>query len=200
MCKIKQLLWSVVLFFSFHTLIFGQAPLHHFNEKRNMLEKNSMLLLSSWAIANIISGSIGWFATADESAYFHQMNAGWNLVNFGLGISGYLRAKNEEYADYDLQKSLTAQRRVNNAFLFNTALNGTYMTLGLLLKERAINSPDQAFMLNGYGNALLLQGGFLLLFDATNFILHNRNRKRRLDPITLDLSIKGNALGVVFNF
>ena len=200
MCKIKQLLWSVLMFFSFHTLIFGQAPLHHFNEKRNTLEKNSMLLLSSWASANIISGSIGWFATAGESAYFHQMNAGWNLVNLGLGISGYLRAKNEDYSNYDLQKSLTAQRRVNNAFLFNTALNGTYMTLGLLLKERAINSPDQAFMLNGYGNALVLQGGFLLLFDATNLILHNRNRKRRLDPVTLNLSIKGNELGVVFNF
>jgi hypothetical protein len=200
MYKIKRFMGGAAALIFVQTAVFAQSQLNLFNGKRNTLEKNSMLVLSSWASANILSGGVGWLTTSDESAYFHQMNAGWNLVNLGLGISGYLRAMKEDYVDYDLQKSITAQRRVNNAFLFNTALNGTYMTIGLLLKERANSSPDQASLLRGYGNSLLLQGGFLLLFDATNFILHNRNRTHRLDPIILNLSLKGNELGVVLNF
>jgi hypothetical protein len=200
MFRIKQVFivfWASVLC---ATASFSQSYLESLNKNRNNLERKGMLTLTAWSGVNIITGSIGWITTSEESAYFHQMNAGWNIVNLGLGLSGYFRAKRENYAEYDLYSSIASQRKVSNAFLFNTALNGTYITTGFLLKERAKHQTDQAMMLRGFGNSLILQGGFLLLFDATSFILHNRNRKKHLDPVILELSSNRTEIGMVIRF
>ena len=53
-----------------------------------------MLSLGSWASANIVGSGIGWARSySEENKYFHQMNVMWNLVNLGLAIPGYIKAK-----------------------------------------------------------------------------------------------------------
>lgn len=200
MFRIKHIFSMLLLIIFTHNGLKAQSPLLELNQKRNNLEQKGMLTLTSWSALNIIGGSVGWLTTTNESAYFHQMNAGWNIINLGLGLSGYFRAKKEDYSVYDLNTTMNAQRKVSNAFLFNSALNGTYITAGFFLKERSKNQLDQKEMLAGFGNSLILQGGFLLLFDATSFILHNRNRKKNLEPIIVELSTKGTELGMIIRF
>ena len=171
-----------------------------YNLERTQLQKKAMLTLTGWSVLNITAGSIGYFSTSNESRYFNQMNAGWNIVNLGLGVFGYLQAKNEFYDDYDLHQSLESHRKVSNSFLFNGALNVSYITAGFLLREAAKNNIDDEMRFRGWGNSLILQGGFLLAFDMVNFTLHQRNRKRFLDPATLNISVRGNELGMVINF
>jgi hypothetical protein len=200
MFRKQQVLSYLVFLLLLSNELQAQSPLQKLNQERNRLEQKGMLTLTSWSAVNIIGGSVGWFATSGESAYFHQMNAGWNIINLGLGLSGFLRAKKEDYFSYDLNTSINSQRKVSNAFLFNSALNGTYITAGFLLKERSKLATDQKQMFAGYGNALILQGSFLLLFDTTSFILHNRNRKKHLEPVILELSTKGTEVGMLIRF
>lgn len=168
-----------------------------FNLQRNNLQKNAMLTLTGWSVLNLTSGTIGYFTTSGESRYFNQMNAGWNAVNLGLGLFGYFQSKNEYFDDYGLQESLEKHRSTSNAFLFNGALNLTYITSGFLLREMAKSNVENEMRFRGWGNSLILQGGFLLAFDLTSFVLHQRNRKSNIDPIIMNLSFKGNELGLV---
>lgn len=200
MFRIQQVFRVILLISGLHISIFAQHSLQLLNETRNDLQQKGMLTLTVWSGLNLFSGTYGWITTSDESRYFHQMNAGWNIVNLGLGLSGYFKARKENYLDHDLKTSIDYQRRVSNAFLFNSALNGTYITAGFLFKERAKNKHENEMMLRGFGNSLILQGGFLLLFDASSFILHNRNRKKHLNPIFLELSTKSTDIGVVIHF
>lgn len=200
MFRIQHFFWLIFLISGLHISAFAQHSLRPINENRNDLQRKGMLTLTAWSGLNIFSGTYGWITTSDESKYFHQMNAGWNIVNLGLGLSGYLKARKEDYLDHDLKTSIDYQRRVSNSFLFNSALNGTYITAGFLFKERAKNKHENEMMLRGFGNSLILQGGFLLLFDASSFILQNRNRKKHLNPILLELSAKSTDIGVVIHF
>ena len=53
-----------------------------------------MLGLGSWAGLNILGSGIGWAtSTNGQNKSFHQMNVMWNVVNLGLSIPGYFRAK-----------------------------------------------------------------------------------------------------------
>jgi hypothetical protein len=56
-------------------------------QKSQNLQKKSMFFLGNWAILKIFSGSVGYFLSVGDAKYFHQMNAGWNLVN--LRITGF---------------------------------------------------------------------------------------------------------------
>ena len=55
-----------------------------------------MLSLGSWASMNIVGSGIGWArSNSEENKYFHQMNVMWSLVNLGLAIPGYIKAKQD---------------------------------------------------------------------------------------------------------
>jgi hypothetical protein len=46
-----------------------------------------MIVLSSWAGANLLSGAYGYSKFSGERMYFHQMNLFWNTVN--ISIAGF---------------------------------------------------------------------------------------------------------------
>lgn len=105
------------------------------------------------------------------------MNAGWNLFNLGLSISGYLRSQKERKAHFTSYEIRLKQQRTEDVFLFNSALNFTYITAGFLLLERAKNTPERFHEFKGFGTSLILQGAFLFTFDTANYILHRKKGK-----------------------
>ncbi len=70
-------------------------PLKQFNQEKSSIDQRLMVGLGSWATANFIVSGIGWATTTTkgEAHYFHQMNVMWNVVNLGLAIPGYIKAK-----------------------------------------------------------------------------------------------------------
>jgi hypothetical protein len=146
------------------------------NEKRVHLTQSSMQGLGYWAISNIGTGL--WFRTRTTGAarHFHTMNAGWNFVNLGLATAGYITASRENYRRYTLGETERRLQNTQKLLLFNAGLDVGYMAFGLYLRERAPGHehPDR---LEGWGNSLLLQGGFLLAFDLTLYYLHSRQNK-----------------------
>jgi hypothetical protein len=52
-------------------------------------------------------------------------------------------------------------------------------------------------MMKGYGNSLLVQGGFLLIFDVALFLIHQHNAAVNLYPLIERFLAGGIGAGVV---
>jgi hypothetical protein len=135
------------------------------------MQRRGMLVLGSWALLNIAGGAYGMSATEGKSYYFWQMNLLWNLVNLGIAGGGYAGALGPAETA-DSFAVLAEYHSFSKILLLNAGLDAAYIMTGLFLRERAKSSDSHAERLEGYGNALVLQGGFLLLFDAVLVILN----------------------------
>jgi hypothetical protein len=185
--------FAFLLFFTAFTST--AQPLVEFNQERVQTDCKLMLSLGSWSVVNIMGSGIAWGTTKDEqSKYFHQMNVTWNIVNLGLAIPGYIKARKSE-VHLGFKESLIEQQRTEKAFLFNTALDLSYMSAGLLLRSEAKSNLEKEAQFRGFGNSLLLQGGFLFLFDLTAYVIHHQHQKRALYPIFDRLVPSSSGLG-----
>ena len=196
----KRLIFLILFAFSIDQ-VYAQIPTDK-KAQFNELNKHLMLSLGSWSVSNFIGSGIGWgIAERTEWKSFHQMNVFWNAVNFGLALPGYFKANKGGgmESESDLQKE---QLKTERLFLVNSGLDLVYMTSGALL----INTPDKKSEYEGrnlgFGRSIILQGGFLLAFDATAYLLHRRNRiKNDYSKRTgLTCSPYGAGLRLTYNF
>lgn len=140
-----------------------------FNEMRLERQKTGMWVLGAWALGNIGTG-IALSSRRDGSAkYFHQMNAGWNLVNLGIASMGYLAAVRTDPSAGGLYESVQSQYQIQKILLLNTGLDVAYMAGGAYLIERSKNDRKNPDRLKGFGQSILLQGGFLFVFDLAQY-------------------------------
>jgi hypothetical protein len=131
-----------------------------------------MIVLTGWAAGNISAGIYAYSNNDGQGKYFHQMNVMWNSVNLGIGILGYLGLSRQESDLYSLRKTFIESMNFEKVLLFNAGLDVGYMAIGGLLWERGLRKMNDRFL--GYGKSMLLQGGFLFVFDL---ILYHLNRK-----------------------
>jgi hypothetical protein len=170
-----------------------------FNKERNQIDKRLMIGLGTWATTNFIASGIGWATVpTGEAYYFHQMNVLWNTVNIGLAIPGYLKAKKAK-TSLSFSETIRMQHQTEKIFLINSGLDIAYMAGGLLLKSSAKTNVSKQHQFNGYGNSLLLQGGFLFLFDLTAYIIHNNHSKKSLDKLMNSVQISTSGIGIQWN-
>lgn len=169
-----------------------------FATERTRLDQRGLTVLGSWAVGNLLVSGIATGQTEGSAHYFHQMNIGWGAVNLVLAGTGYLaarRATNQPAPDR--AGNVKAQLRTENLYLFNAGLDVAYLATGLYLLEKGRNptaagSPDRW---RGYGQSLLLQGGFLLLFDGFQYATHHRHG-RELYPLLSRVSIGPGAVAL----
>lgn len=152
-----------------------------FHLSRTNINQTGMLVLGGWAIANMLIGTYGNFKSNGETKYFHQFNAMWNTVNLAIATFGYLNATNSNIAQLTNLDILKDYNSLQSFLLLNTGLDLAYIMTGFYLKERAKNSKHFE-RLKGYGNSLLLQGTFLLVFDLSLFFIHQTNANINLYP------------------
>lgn len=167
-----------------------------FHKTRMNINESAMLVLGGWAAGNILVGTYGNFKANDEAKYFHQFNAMWNVVNLGIAAFGYFNAVNSDASTMTNLEILKDYNSLQSFLLLNAGLDAAYIMTGFYLKERSKNSSSSE-RLKGYGNSLLLQGGFLLLFDVSLYFIHQSNANINLYP-HLE-SILSGGVGVGFN-
>jgi len=187
----------IILLIVFTTPVFSQVKYHEINEKRIEINTTGMKILGGWALANMTIGSIAYFNSTGKKKYFNQMNVMWNVVNLGLATAGYFGAKADLNQQLTLAQSLHDQQKIESILLLNTGLDIGYMATGLFLNERGKNKSSHR--LKGYGQYLILQGAFLLLFDGTMYAIHHKNGKgfnKILD--NLSLNFDGKQIGVIY--
>ena len=173
-----------------------------FNVRQNNLNHNGMIVLTSWAGANIIGNSIGYMATNSyEEKEFYVMNGAWGAINLGIALPGLLAKKKSSTTIYDLQKN---QTKLEKLFLANAILDVAYIAGGFYLKEYSTNQSDvkKQERFNGYGNSIIMQGAGLMLFDVAMTLLNNKNRSNHLDPFLkkATVSFSGNYVKLSYRF
>lgn len=191
-------LFYISIFLSFFTLSANaqsDSLLKDFHLERMNINESAMLVLGGWAAANILVGTYGNFKASGEAKYFHQFNAMWNVVNLGIAAFGYFNAVNSDPASMTNLEILNDYNSLQSFLLLNAGLDAAYIMTGFYLKEKAKNSSS-AERLKGYGNSLLLQGGFLLLFDVTLYFIHQNNANINLYPHLESLLAGGIGVGI----
>ncbi|MEP7277334.1 MAG: hypothetical protein ABI813_01715 [Bacteroidota bacterium] len=183
----------LVAFLVFTCGLFAQNGLPGFNKERARINQTGFLVLSAWSVANIGSGIIG-LSAGGQAKYFHQMNLLWGGVNLLIALPGYLGARKTN-GDLSLAASVTEQSRVEKTFIFNAGLDLAYMAGGAWFLEKA-NSRSDPDRFRGYGKSILVQGSFLLLFDAVMFITHNRHGKKLYKALN-GMQLAPNSIGFI---
>lgn len=169
-----------------------------FHQSRMNINENAMLVLGGWAVVNILIGTYGNFNSTGEAKYFHQFNAMWNVVNLGIASFGYFNAINSDPATMTNLEILNDYNSLQNFLLLNAGLDVAYIMTGFYLKERAKNSAS-AERLRGYGNSLILQGGFLLVFDIALYFIHQNNANIKLYPHLESILAGGVGAGIILS-
>ena len=65
------------------------AALEVFNSTRLDYNRQGMIILGSWALLNLLLGTIGSFRTRGQVQAFHKMNADGNLFNLWISCYGF---------------------------------------------------------------------------------------------------------------
>ena len=169
--KIFKLFITAVLISNINLEFKSQDSLT-FHKEFYQTQQKSLLLLSSWSVGNLaLSPFLGnnfkvfrnnFVGDVSSNDYFHQMNFNWNLLNAGIaGMSHFLVYKDQR-KPWNIQELLIKQKNAEKSIIINMGLDIAYMISGLLIKQ-----SDRNLAINqGYGNSLILQGGYLLLYDA----------------------------------
>lgn len=164
MCWGRKLFFIAIALFLFSE-ISAQVSAGEFYSTHLQYQNTGMFILGVWAVANIATGVYGWSRYGGDAKYFHQMNLFWNTVN--LGIAGFAIYNNMllDPLEFGAEGALEEVRKLEKVLLINSGLDGGYIGAGFLLKHFASRSEKRKELLSGYGNSLILQGSFLLVFD-----------------------------------
>ncbi|MBN2611128.1 MAG: hypothetical protein JXB00_06190 [Bacteroidales bacterium] len=156
----------------------AQEGYGEFRLESTRTNKTGMIVLGSWALANMATGAYGWSKNSGDNKYFHQMNFFWNTVNLSIASVALYNLYTTDFISMGQDEFLTRQLKLEKTLLINSFLDVGYIGTGFLLKHFSEKSSGRKDLLKGYGNSLLLQGGFLLVFDV---VLYGIFRAERMD-------------------
>ncbi len=142
------------------------------------VERQHLVVLGGWAGANLAGASLG-LALADTPAArtFHGTNAAWNVVNLGIAVAGGVGvAQRTRAGPPDLATLERQHRGLQTALAVNLGLDAVYIGTGAVMWGAGgdVRGLDVASM----GRSLVLQGAFLVVFDAV-FLARHRAVTRR---------------------
>ena len=206
----------VIILILFCTSAFAQDSLKYYNNLRINTTSSGMKVLGAWGIVNLGTGAIwGWNSKSantylglggnqvtsskwisPEGQYFFQMNTIWGAVDFGTALLGYASVQKYRKKTLTAAETLEQQKRLEKIFLINGGLDIVYIGAGTYLK--LVGDSRHSPIMKGYGESILMQGGFLLLFDGLMYHAEKRNGTRLRNflekhPISFD----GRRVGTV---
>lgn len=113
--------------------------------------RQGMWAINGWAMGNATS-LVGSMHEDPQLSSFHQMNVGWSLVNAGL-------------ASYALSNNKPIKpKKLERLFWINSALDVVYVASGAWLRMEGQKRGNPQWV--GWGESIMIQGGFLLVFDS----------------------------------
>ncbi|TCO08379.1 DUF6992 family protein [Natronoflexus pectinivorans] len=166
----------------------AQNPYYDFFEESQNITNKGMYVLGTWAVANIALGVNGWIQSSGEQKYFHQMNTLWNGVNLTIATWSLASNYGRDIAGMDAQEMISHVTGLENLLLINAGLDLLYIAGGFVMRHQSRNSEKRADLLKGYGNSVILQGGFLLVFDLILYGVINSHKSNFLNDIELSMS------------
>lgn len=162
--KYLKFIVPVIIFISLTSAVKSQDSnsIHDLFYKK---QQQSLSLLSSWSVGNLILSPIATknlFSPSTTNEYFHQMNFSWNLLNVGIAGLGHIIVNKDSKKPWDIQTLHFKKKKAEKSIIINMGLDLAYMVTGFIIK----NNLAESSMNKGYGNSIILQGGYLLFYDA----------------------------------
>lgn len=194
------------IFFSFLfcTLLFQATAQEYnidaFNEKRVKISRYGLYGLAGWSAANFVVSGVGWATTDGSTRYFHRANVTWNFVNVAIAVPGLVRSYRKSSEGFSLYQTYKEQRKTESAYLINGIFDASYIGVGLFLRERSKTVSKNADITRGWGNALLLQGGFLLLTDIVMYSWQSSHANKNFKKIDQSFSFYGTGFNYCLKF
>lgn len=146
-------------------------------ERRKKVQLAGSISLLTWSVANLGVGAGGW-ALAEDPRWraFHRANLLWNTVNVAIAIPSVLGAAREDPGEWSLGSLMDEDRKLLLAYGVNTGLDVGYVFAGAFLHEygRRIDNDD----LVGTGWSLMVQGGYLFVYDLVMWLTHAKGAKK----------------------
>ena len=196
-----QKILLLICFTAVYLSAFSQKDvLIKFEKQRVNYTKKSMLVLGGWSVVNIVGSGFATNTRNKEVRYFHQMNVMWGGINLALAGLGYYGAGREKIDNPVLADVLKHQNRIEKTYLINLGLDVVYVGTGLLMNKTSDNQKNPE-KFKGYGNSIMLQGGFLLLYDAIIYSIHRKHGKK-IDGLVDKVQLTGGpgSVSLVYNF
>jgi len=141
-----------------------------------------MKILRTWGAVNLGVGIVGEFNSEGTAFYFHQMNSLWggfNLLFSSLTIRAVRRQ--EPITDYSYWEM--KQIKLEKIFLINAGFDVLFIGAGAGMLNLSTRDGVEKERLEGYGYSVIMQASSLLIFDSILYLLHKRNRKKRMSRL-----------------
>ena len=173
---------------------YGQMASNQFFERHLSTANTGMYVLGSWALVNMATGAYGWSRCRGHEKYFFQMNLFWNVVNLSIAGMALYSNLHLDYSQLSQESILQKSWQTERILLINSALDLGYVGTGFLLRHLSGKHDRRRDLLLGYGHSLMVQGGFLLVFDL---ILYGFMHHLRMDFLSgLSPIVTSHQLGV----
>lgn len=154
------------------------VSLPEFSRQRIQHQRIIGYSLGSYALANIAVSAVAAGQTAGETSQFHRMNVYWNLVNLGIAGVGLIGARKQKPNTESLKDAVSRHNQMKKVLAINAGLDVLYVAGGAYLAGRDSN-PETADRNRGFGKAIIVQSGFLLVFDVVNCLIFKGRDKQR---------------------
>ena len=197
----KKLFFIGFLAFLFSFDAWSQTnELTTFNIERLQVNKIGMIVLGSWALGNMgTNGLLLKNPSFAEKGHFYRMNIFWNVVNLGLAIPVLRHSLITDPASLNMAETVSEFHQMGKFLMFNAGLDVAYITGGFLLKEMAKTHENKRDIMRGYGRSLILQGGFLLVFDIVLYtVLQTKNK--HLTELLSSINVDATGIGLALKF
>ena len=174
------------------------ASLQEITQRQTKQQRVSTWTLAGWSAANLVVSGAALGQTQGSTHYFHEMNLYWNVVNVGIAGLGLLSLR-KKTASPTLSSVVKEHYSLQKSLLFNTGLDVAYVTGGvwLLDKSNTETDPVRNARFRGFGQAVIFQGGFLLVFDVANYLIL-RSDNTRLHRLLDKIAVSGNGVSLKF--
>ncbi len=170
-----------------------------FNRERKNIGTASMSVLGGYALGNMVACIPNAINLSGRDKYFNEMNVYWNVVNLGIAIGGLIGNDRKDFESLDLATTLKEQKQTLKIYGINAGLDVVYIGSGLALMNFAHRAPKAEDRLYAYGESILLQGGFLLLYDSAMLIIHAAHLKKA-QKREGGLSFSERGMGLKYEF
>jgi len=167
---------SYLLLFIFLFLtnqVWGFQQWQELRLQKQKSEQTAMKVLLGWSAVSLAGSGI---LAANGNTNSAAMHAGWAVINAGIAGASLLSKKKvpSTHAEY-----LQNEKVFNQILAINTGLDVAYVTTGLALQEMGKTKRERDF-----GSAIMIQGGFLLIFDIILFKKSGNRLTKGIDLIT----------------
>lgn len=131
-------------------------------------QRRRLAILKYWGLGSVLLGLPTALLSDPLPRQFGLQAATWGAIDAGLAVFGrwQARRKAQQYAQGDIPDAQVQReiRTFRTILLVNAALDVGYIAGGLWLLRTA--SAEQRRTRQGMGSGIMVQGAFLLLYDA----------------------------------